>query len=110
MFRCLKVVPLIEFFVISSLNILLHTLGHLSYVIYLKVTCVAPPITNEFLSVYFFCDTRLIAHIFPGPPVLAESIMGTVGRLPCNVTPPIYEDRVALVIWYKVGLKTPIYR
>ncbi|XP_026836682.1 uncharacterized protein LOC6547590 [Drosophila erecta] len=35
--------------------------------------------------------------------------MGTVGRLPCNVTPPIYEDRVALVIWYKVGLKTPIY-
>nr|XP_016929738.1 uncharacterized protein LOC108009696 isoform X3 [Drosophila suzukii] len=44
-----------------------------------------------------------------GPPVLAESIMGTVGRLPCNVTPPIYEDRVALVIWYKVGLKTPIY-
>ncbi|XP_039147262.1 neural cell adhesion molecule 2 isoform X5 [Drosophila simulans] len=44
-----------------------------------------------------------------GPPVLSESIMGTVGRLPCNVTPPIYEDRVALVIWYKVGLKTPIY-
>ncbi|XP_017150581.1 uncharacterized protein LOC108160840 isoform X6 [Drosophila miranda] len=44
-----------------------------------------------------------------GPPVLSESIMGTVGQLPCNVTPPIYEDRVALVIWYKVGLKTPIY-
>ncbi|XP_039227923.1 uncharacterized protein LOC6530808 isoform X3 [Drosophila yakuba] len=44
-----------------------------------------------------------------GPPVLSESIMGTVGRLPCNVTPPIHEDRVALVIWYKVGLKTPIY-
>lgn len=45
-----------------------------------------------------------------GPPVLSESIIGTLGRLPCNVTPPIYEDRVALVIWYKVGLKTPIYR
>ncbi|XP_062134765.1 nephrin isoform X4 [Drosophila sulfurigaster albostrigata] len=44
-----------------------------------------------------------------GPPVLSESIIGTLGRLPCNVTPPIYEDRVALVIWYKVGLKTPIY-
>ncbi|XP_064551897.1 nephrin isoform X5 [Drosophila montana] len=44
-----------------------------------------------------------------GPPVLSESIIGTMGRLPCNVTPPIYEDRVALVIWYKVGLKTPIY-
>ncbi|KAL7738116.1 hypothetical protein ACLKA6_006462 [Drosophila palustris] len=45
----------------------------------------------------------------PSPPVLSESIIGTLGRLPCNVTPPIYEDRVALVIWYKVGLKTPIY-
>lgn len=47
---------------------------------------------------------------FAGPPVLSESIQGTLGRLPCNVTPPILEDRVALVIWFKVGLKTPIYR
>ncbi|XP_053964212.1 hemicentin-1, partial [Anastrepha ludens] len=46
---------------------------------------------------------------FAGPPVLSESIQGTSGRLPCNVTPPILEDRVALVIWFKVGLKTPIY-
>ncbi|XP_073844947.1 uncharacterized protein isoform X2 [Musca autumnalis] len=44
-----------------------------------------------------------------GPPVVAESIVGTHARLPCNVTPPLLEDRVALVIWYKVGLKTPIY-
>ncbi|XP_037944821.1 uncharacterized protein LOC119677515 isoform X2 [Teleopsis dalmanni] len=44
-----------------------------------------------------------------GPTVLAESLQGTLGRLPCNVTPPIAEDRVALVIWYKFGLKTPIY-
>ncbi|CAD7011997.1 unnamed protein product [Ceratitis capitata] len=48
-------------------------------------------------------------HVSTGPPVLSESIQGTIGRLPCNVTPPILEDRVALVIWFKVGLKTPIY-
>ncbi|XP_044317439.1 uncharacterized protein LOC108043645 isoform X4 [Drosophila rhopaloa] len=54
-------------------------------------------------------EENALLSLLAGPPVLSESIMGTVGRLPCNVTPPIYEDRVALVIWYKVGLKTPIY-
>ncbi|XP_017073132.1 uncharacterized protein LOC108109202 isoform X5 [Drosophila eugracilis] len=54
-------------------------------------------------------EENALMLLLAGPPVLSESIMGTVGRLPCNVTPPIYEDRVALVIWYKVGLKTPIY-
>ncbi|XP_023158899.1 hemicentin-1 isoform X2 [Ceratitis capitata] len=50
-----------------------------------------------------------VRYLLEGPPVLSESIQGTIGRLPCNVTPPILEDRVALVIWFKVGLKTPIY-
>ncbi|XP_033233839.1 uncharacterized protein side-VIII isoform X5 [Drosophila pseudoobscura] len=54
-------------------------------------------------------EENALLLLLAGPPVLSESIMGTVGLLPCNVTPPIYEDRVALVIWYKVGLKTPIY-
>ncbi|XP_036334118.1 hemicentin-1 [Rhagoletis pomonella] len=46
---------------------------------------------------------------FSGPPIISESLQGTLGQLPCNVTPPILDDRVALVIWFKVGLKTPIY-
>ncbi|XP_046810282.1 hemicentin-1 isoform X5 [Lucilia cuprina] len=50
-----------------------------------------------------------VKYLLEGPPVLVESIFGTLARLPCNVTPPLQEDRVALVIWYKVGLKTPIY-
>ncbi|XP_019891154.1 hemicentin-1 isoform X3 [Musca domestica] len=50
-----------------------------------------------------------VKFLLQGPPVVAESIVGTHARLPCNVTPPLLEDRVALVIWYKVGLKTPIY-
>ncbi|XP_075166853.1 sidestep VIII isoform X3 [Haematobia irritans] len=50
-----------------------------------------------------------VKFLLQGPPVVAESILGTHARLPCNVTPPLLDDRVALVIWYKVGLKTPIY-
>lgn len=44
------------------------------------------------------------------PLFISESVLGTQGRLPCNVTPPIEADKVILVIWYKDGLSTPIYR
>lgn len=44
------------------------------------------------------------------PLEVSECILGTQGRLPCNVTPPIINDKVILVIWYKDGLSTPIYR
>lgn len=41
---------------------------------------------------------------------LAEAVQGEIGRLPCNVTPPDTEDKIILVIWYKEGYTTPIYR
>ncbi|XP_059607786.1 nephrin-like [Phlebotomus argentipes] len=43
------------------------------------------------------------------PLVLSEAVQGSIGRLPCNVTAPIVDDKVALVIWYKDGYVTPIY-
>lgn len=74
--------------------------------------CPSPPtlLPAILLAVVVTAHHGSLFHFLAGPPVLSESIIGTLGRLPCNVTPPIYEDRVALVIWYKVGLKTPIYR
>ncbi|XP_017474912.1 PREDICTED: uncharacterized protein LOC108365409, partial [Rhagoletis zephyria] len=50
-----------------------------------------------------------VLYLMEGPPIISESLQGTLGQLPCNVTPPILDDRLALVIWFKVGLKTPIY-
>lgn len=47
---------------------------------------------------------------FAVPMYLAEAVQGAVGRLPCNVTPPVAEDKIILVIWYKEGYSTPIYR
>lgn len=41
---------------------------------------------------------------------IVEAVKGTIGRLPCNVTPSLSGDKIILVIWYKDGFSLPIYR
>ncbi|XP_055701884.1 nephrin-like isoform X1 [Phlebotomus papatasi] len=43
------------------------------------------------------------------PISLAEAVQGSMARLPCNITPPVPDDKITLVIWYKDGYVTPIY-
>lgn len=41
---------------------------------------------------------------------IVEAVKGTIGRLPCNITPSVKGDKIILVIWYKDGYSLPIYR
>jgi neural cell adhesion molecule len=62
-------------------------------------------------------SSRLIARLFiffssflfPAPLYHTEAVQGSMALLPCNITPPMFEDKVSLVIWYKEGQTTPIY-
>jgi hypothetical protein len=38
-----------------------------------------------------------------------NAVVGGVVALPCNVTPPTYDDGVSLVLWYRDDTGNPIY-
>jgi hypothetical protein len=40
----------------------------------------------------------------------AEAVLEGVAKLPCDLSIPEPKDVVTLVIWYKGGTRTPIYR
>lgn len=48
--------------------------------------------------------------LFSVPVAHIEAVQGGTARLPCNVTPPVDDDKITLVIWYKDGLTSPIHR
>lgn len=55
-----------------------------------------------FLKAFFF--------FFSAPVFTVETVQGSIAHLPCNISPPTQEDKALLVIWYKIGVISPIYR
>lgn len=65
---------------------------------------------NEFRCWKGFC-LNCISLMFSTDYV--SSVIGVTGgkvALPCNITPPTYDDAVSLILWYKDESTTPIYR
>ncbi|MPC56693.1 hypothetical protein E2C01_050658 [Portunus trituberculatus] len=46
----------------------------------------------------------------PAPLVAVYAVRGQTALLPCNLTSGDLEDPVILVLWYKNGTKTPVFR
>ncbi|CAG0881461.1 unnamed protein product [Darwinula stevensoni] len=44
-----------------------------------------------------------------GPPKRVEVLEKGLARLPCDLQVPAHGDNVVLVLWYKIGIRTPIY-
>ena len=60
------------------------------------------------IHLYYISFSSLTA----GPIHNVETVMGSQAELPCDVAPAptVPGDRFVLVLWYKDGIGTPIYR
>lgn len=68
-----------------------------------RFRAVAHGILTTAIVLCFGCTPSESIHI-------VEAVKGTIGRLPCNITPSVKGDKIILVIWYKDGYSLPIYR
>lgn len=53
----------------------------------------------------YFCFLLLIVPI-----TNVNAVQSSITHMPCNVTAPTDDDKFTLVIWYKDGLISPVYR
>ena len=55
-------------------------------------------------------DTIYLTAISPGG--VYRSVSGVAGfsvPLTCDITPRLSEDQLLLILWYKIGLPSPVY-
>ena len=55
---------------------------------------------TNYITLFFF---------FAGVKTSVSAVQGSSVELPCNITAPIYGDKVRLVLWYKNESFNPIY-
>ncbi|GFU18149.1 ig-like domain-containing protein [Trichonephila clavipes] len=60
-------------------------------------------------SQYGGYDPRLVNRVGSETVTSVLGITGSKVALPCNITPPVQDDAVALILWYKDDITKPIY-
>ena len=53
--------------------------------------------------------TAVCLHFFLGDVPTFTAVQGSSVELPCNITPPIFTDRVRLVLYFRNDSAVPIY-
>ena len=61
------------------------------------------------ISLMFFSDPYFFSFSFSVPEISVSAVQGSSVELPCNLTAPIYGDKVRLVLWFKNDSSLPIY-
>lgn len=63
------------------------------------------------LTFNFFCEySQTMLFSFSVPMSETQAAKGGQARMTCDISPTVPGDRAQLVIWYKDGASTPIYR
>ena len=72
------------------------------------ITIAGLPILSKYFDLYIFL-TFFFDFSFPVPETSVSAVQGSSVELPCNLTAPIYGDKVRLVLWFKNDSNLPIY-
>lgn len=62
-----------------------------------------------YLNCYKIVVVTLVFFVLSVPLQELQAVSGGRITLPCNITSPLSDDIVALVLWYKGDMKVPIY-
>ena len=60
-------------------------------------------------STYEYQVLILFFSSFSVPQTTVSAVRGSSVELPCNITAPIFGDKVRLVLWFKDNSSLPIY-
>ena len=63
----------------------------------------------DLVEYFLYVTTDLSFFFFPVPETSVSAVQGSSVELPCNLTAPIYGDKVRLVLWFKNDSNLPIY-
>lgn len=81
--------------------------------LYQTLTPLSTPNTHQFPTLNSHPISYGEHSAFPSPPAVyasATAVLNERGRLPCDVSSQLANDRVVLILWYRGSTGTPLYR